>query len=188
MSLTTERTTVPAMCGVCSTHSGSSFYICILSFLPAPAYRVHTQVYCMYPVRRAPPPLFPARHHHRGLSTSTLSARRRRHLPAPVVHPVLLSPILPSAPLRPRRRHKRPRLLASPTALSQPPRPVRRRLLLPPRRRVATAPPWSTLGHPPSRRPPSRRASAALELVGAHLDGAAAEGGLVEELDGLGQG
>jgi len=123
LSLTTEWTTVPAMCGVCSTHSGSSFYICILSFLPASAYRVHTQVYCMYPVRRAPPPLFPARHHHRGLSTSTLSARRRRHLPAPVVHPVLLSPILPSAPLRPRRRHKRPRLLASPTRTQPAPSP-----------------------------------------------------------------
>ena len=84
----------------------------------------HKFTVCMYPVRRVSPPLSPARHHHRGLSTSTLSAGRRRHLPAPVVHPVLLSPILPSAPpLRPRRRHKRPRLLASPTRTQPAPSP-----------------------------------------------------------------
>ena len=75
---------------------------------------------------------------------------------------LLLSPILPPAPLR----GATPSLLASPTRTQPTPAPL-----------GGTSAPLR--GH--------AVASASLELVGPHFDGAATEDTLVEELDGLGR-
>ena len=173
------------LCTLGLSGRGLEFILVYSFFSPgSPAYRVHTSLLYVPSTQSTPSP-FPctpppprALHQHLVGAAPPPLARACGAPCAAIAHPAFCTPAAaapPQASLTPR--------LANPHTAS-PLAPLRGASAHHP----PSAPPRGHPRHPPSRRPPSRRASAALELVGAHLDGAAAEGRLVEELDGLGQG